>query len=145
MLVQIFGVDEDTAQTALQCSGGSFAVAGQLLCQERQREAAQQAVLQTRDEERQAAQAAAARARLEEREVAQEATREATREAAQEATREAVRDALECVLCMEAPKTHIFAPCGHRACEGCVEKYMQPDGRCPTCDKAVKSTLRMFD
>ena len=77
-------------------------------------------------------QAAAAEARREER------------EAAQEVTREAVRDALECVLCMEAPKTHIFAPCGHRACEGCVEKCMQPDERCPTCDKAVKSTLRMF-
>ena len=137
MLVQMFAVDEDSAQTALQCSGGNVAVAGQLLCQEQQREAVQKA----RDEERQAAKAASAEARRE----AREATREAVREAVREATREAVRDALECVLCMEAPKTHIFAPCGHRACEGCAEFHMRRDEGCPTCKVAVKSTLRIFD
>ena len=136
MLAQMFAVDEDAAQLALQCSGCNFAVAGQLLCQQQQREAVQQA----RDEERQAAQAAAAEARREEREAAQEATR-----AAREAVRDAVRDALECVLCMEAPKTHIFAPCGHRACEGCAEFHMRRDEGCPTCKVAVKSTLRIFD
>ena len=41
MLVQMFGVDVDAALTALALSGGKFAVAGQLLCQEQQREAAQ--------------------------------------------------------------------------------------------------------
>ena len=137
MLVQMFAVDEDAAQLALQCSGSNFAVAGQLLCQQQQREAAQQA----RDEERQVAQAAvqaaAAEARRDEREAAQEATHEAVREA--------VRDALECVLCMEAPKTHIFAPCGHRACEGCAEFHMRRDEGCPTCDEAVKSIQRIFD
>lgn len=39
-----------------------------------------------------------------------------------------------CCVCLAAPKTHVFAPCGHLcACAGCVEDIKAKDGLCPIC------------
>ena len=119
-LAVMFGVDADAAQVALQCSGGDFAAAGQLLCQQQQREA-RKAVQQARDEEREAAQAA------------------------KHAERKAAREAMECVVCMDAPKTHSFTPCGHHcACKGCAENVMRRDKKCPYCRMQADSIQRIF-
>ena len=117
----MFGVDADAAQVALQCSDGNFAAAGQLLCQQQQREA-RKAVLQARDE----------------------AVRQ-TRDEERGAAAEAVREAMECDLCMEAPRTHSFMPCGHHcACVGCAEEVMRRNKRCPYCREQAESIQRIF-
>ena len=34
-------------------------------------------------------------------------------------------DEMACVVCMNAPKTHLFDPCGHMCvCEGCAQRVM---------------------
>ena len=113
MLMEMFGVQADTAQVTLHYCGSDVAAAGRLLAQ------------QARGEERDAAQAAIAEARREDREAAQ--------------------DALECSICMEAPKTHSFAPCNHRCvCGHCAELVMQRDKRCPYCREEAESAQEVF-
>ena len=51
-----------------------------------------------------------------------------------------------CVICMDAPKNGLFAPCGHRcACISCCEQIQQGDGICPICRSPIASVVRVFD
>lgn len=50
-----------------------------------------------------------------------------------------------CDMCMDAPKTHAFVPCGHVfACEGCAQMIIGRTGVCPVCSQSVSGTLRVF-
>ena len=80
-----------------------------------------------------AVQAAAAEARREER------------DAAREAAQEAAQEAMECIVCMDAPRTHSFTPCGHHcACKACAENVMRRDKKCPYCRVQAESIQRIF-
>jgi len=61
-------------------------------------------------------------------------------------TGEHARDAAdECCVCMDAAKTFMFAPCGHRcACEACAKDVMSTTRECPMCRAAVSSIFKVF-
>jgi len=49
-----------------------------------------------------------------------------------------------CVVCLDAPRSHVLTPCGHRCiCEGCVNSLPRPR-RCPVCRADIKAPLRTF-
>ena len=54
----------------------------------------------------------------------------------------------ECVICMDAPRQALLAPCGHRtACLACTDRLMEgrhPGGQvyCPLCGEPVESIIR---
>jgi hypothetical protein len=51
-----------------------------------------------------------------------------------------------CVLCLDAPKDHIIAPCGHQcvcgACAEMLKKARHP--LCPFCRTPINSTFKVF-
>ena len=48
-----------------------------------------------------------------------------------------------CVVCLDEPKSHILAPCGHQCvCGPCSERLVQ--GHCPVCRAAVTMAVRVF-
>lgn len=51
-----------------------------------------------------------------------------------------------CVVCLAAPKTHAFVPCGHRCvCEDCGSAVVgQDSANCPICRTAVEQLLQIF-
>lgn len=57
-----------------------------------------------------------------------------------------------CVICMDAPKTHIFSPCGHQcvcgACAHELQEHHEKEGggelRCPVCRKGCWGTMQVF-
>lgn len=51
-----------------------------------------------------------------------------------------------CVICMAAPKTHAFVPCGHRcACAGCSDVVLgQLPAACPVCRAAAERAIHIF-
>jgi hypothetical protein len=51
-----------------------------------------------------------------------------------------------CVLCLDAPKDHIIAPCGHQCvCEACAEKLKEARSPlCPFCRTPIHSTFKVF-
>jgi hypothetical protein len=51
-----------------------------------------------------------------------------------------------CCVCMDAPSTHAFVPCGHRCvCHGCATATVAAGGAsCPVCHCAVQGTLRIY-
>jgi hypothetical protein len=51
-----------------------------------------------------------------------------------------------CVLCMDAPKDHIIAPCGHQCvCEACAEKLKKArHALCPFCRTPISATFKVF-
>jgi len=50
-------------------------------------------------------------------------------------------ESAECVVCLDAPSTHLLAPCGHQCvCERCVGV----GGRCPICRAAVAMKVKVF-
>lgn len=50
----------------------------------------------------------------------------------------------ECVICLSAPCTHAFLPCGHRCvCEACANGQALP--KCPICRTTGSGFLRIWD
>jgi hypothetical protein len=51
-----------------------------------------------------------------------------------------------CVLCMDAPKDHMIAPCGHQCvCEACAEKLKNArSALCPFCRTPISATFKVF-
>ena len=50
-----------------------------------------------------------------------------------------------CAICFEAPKTHVFVPCGHVcACKQCSMRVMAKNKKCPICNKVSKMTMELF-
>ena len=50
-----------------------------------------------------------------------------------------------CAICFEAPRTHIFVPCGHCcACKLCSKKVMSNNKKCPICNKTAMMTTELF-
>ena len=48
----------------------------------------------------------------------------------------------ECVVCMDAPRTHLVAPCGHKClCEACANGLMD----CPICRNPALCIVRVFE
>lgn len=55
------------------------------------------------------------------------------------------KEATTCIVCMDAPRTHIFVPCGHHcACEGCGNAIMERAKTCPLCRDAVVMLMPVF-
>lgn len=52
----------------------------------------------------------------------------------------------ECQICFDAPRTHLFLPCGHRcACNACATIIAGGDHPlCPICRKATTGTLQVY-
>ena len=51
----------------------------------------------------------------------------------------------ECVVCLDAPKTHILVPCFHKClCEECAEQ-IGVGGQCPVCRAVVTCISRVFE
>jgi hypothetical protein len=52
----------------------------------------------------------------------------------------------QCVLCLDAPKDHIIAPCGHQCvCGACAEKLKKArHPLCPFCRTPIHSTFKVF-
>ena len=58
-------------------------------------------------------------------------------------------DWMTCVVCLNAPKTHIFDPCGHMCvCEACAQRVMSVTGhvpgRCPLCRHPAQKTMKVI-
>jgi hypothetical protein len=58
----------------------------------------------------------------------------------------ATEEELECVVCMDKPRTHSFVPCGHRCvCEECSALVMQKLPKlCPYCRAPARELIQMF-
>ena len=52
----------------------------------------------------------------------------------------------ECTVCMDAPASFAFVPCGHRCvCKKCRDSVCASnDAKCPRCRESVSSTLRIY-
>lgn len=52
---------------------------------------------------------------------------------------------IECVMCMDAPKTHVFVPCGHMCvCSACAATIMGAKKECPQCRGAATHCMQVF-
>jgi len=50
-----------------------------------------------------------------------------------------------CVVCMDAPATHAFVPCGHRCvCEQHADSLMASDMACPLCRMLATDIIRIY-
>lgn len=50
-----------------------------------------------------------------------------------------------CAICLEAPQTHVFIPCGHVcACQQCSKRVMDKKKKCPICNQRAKKTTELF-
>ena len=55
-----------------------------------------------------------------------------------------VDDENECVVCLDAQKSHVLIPCGHFCvCEACADRLAVGDG-CPICRTPVQIKTRVF-
>ena len=78
-----------------------------------------------------------------EQDVAQERARAASTAAAASAAME--EEDASCVVCMEAERSHLFAPCGHLCvCEMCAALVMSGDTKCPMCRVPATQILKVF-
>jgi hypothetical protein len=51
----------------------------------------------------------------------------------------------ECVVCLDAAKTHLFVPCGHQCvCESCSRDVMAGSKQCPMCRSVSSMAIRHF-
>ena len=51
----------------------------------------------------------------------------------------------ECVVCFEAPSTHVFVPCGHMcACKSCSSRLMESRKVCPMCNQSSSMAIKVF-
>ena len=50
----------------------------------------------------------------------------------------------ECVICMDAPRSTRFGPCGHsQCCEPCARELLRRDEqRCPSCRNAIREVTK---
>ena len=47
-----------------------------------------------------------------------------------------------CIICFEAPSSHILIPCGHQCvCQSCMDKVLN---ECPICRAAVDLKVKVF-
>lgn len=50
-----------------------------------------------------------------------------------------------CAVCLNAPRTHAFVPCGHRcACEECGPNVVRRNARCPLCRVPAVAIMRIY-
>mmetsp|Transcript_42224 Transcript_42224/g.80724 ORF Transcript_42224/g.80724 Transcript_42224/m.80724 type:complete len:243 (+) Transcript_42224:317-1045(+) len=50
-----------------------------------------------------------------------------------------------CVVCMDAPATHAFVPCGHRCvCESDADKLLAGNRACPLCRVQATNIIRIY-
>ena len=50
-----------------------------------------------------------------------------------------------CIICLAAPNTHVFVPCGHQcACEKCGEQVMRTSRQCPCCRGDAMMVMRVY-
>ena len=53
-------------------------------------------------------------------------------------------ETVECVVCLDALKSYVLGPCGHRCvCEACAERVQIGDP-CPVCRKGVAAKCRVY-
>jgi hypothetical protein len=51
----------------------------------------------------------------------------------------------ECKVCMHAPKSHLFVPCGHMCvCSSCAAAVMKATKRCPICCTPASQVVKLF-
>ncbi len=51
----------------------------------------------------------------------------------------------ECVVCWEAPRTHVFVPCGHMcACKSCSKTMIGSTTKCPACNQTATASIEVF-
>jgi hypothetical protein len=51
-----------------------------------------------------------------------------------------------CCLCLTAPSTHAFLPCGHRCCcSNDALRILHQVARCPVCNRRANSAVRIYD
>jgi nitric oxide synthase-interacting protein len=52
-----------------------------------------------------------------------------------------------CPVCVKTLKNgikiEIMKPCGHVVCHSCTQKFLKDTKKCPTCEQAVKDTIRL--
>lgn len=57
-------------------------------------------------------------------------------------TKQSVHQFGGCILCLDAPRTHVFVPCGHMcACQSCSQKLMKKGHKCPMCTQTASMTM----
>mmetsp|Transcript_17195 Transcript_17195/g.37303 ORF Transcript_17195/g.37303 Transcript_17195/m.37303 type:complete len:476 (-) Transcript_17195:246-1673(-) len=50
-----------------------------------------------------------------------------------------------CIVCFDAPRTHVFVPCGHMcACQSCSQKLMKKGQKCPMCTQTASMAMEVF-
>jgi len=50
-----------------------------------------------------------------------------------------------CIVCLDAPRTHVFVPCGHMcACQSCSQKLMKKGQKCPMCRQTASMAMEVF-
>ena len=50
-----------------------------------------------------------------------------------------------CIVCMAAPQSHAFVPCGHNCvCGDCSDAIMARTGECPYCRKTAIMAMRIY-
>ena len=51
----------------------------------------------------------------------------------------------ECIVCLAAPRTHVFVPCGHACvCKSCSSRVMERRKVCPTCNQPSTMAIEVF-
>ena len=51
-----------------------------------------------------------------------------------------------CIICMEAERTHLFVPCGHRCvCEACAALVMSENSECPMCRVPAIHIVKVYE
>ncbi len=51
----------------------------------------------------------------------------------------------EYVVCLEAPRTHVFVPCGHMCtCKSCSSRLMEDSRVCPMCNQSSTMAIKVF-
>ncbi len=52
-------------------------------------------------------------------------------------------EADQCSICLDAPRSHVFAPCGHMtACGACAVRFRKQP--CPLCRTKVQTIVKLF-
>ena len=55
------------------------------------------------------------------------------------------KDVGSCAICLDAPLTHVFVPCGHMcACQECSKKVIRKQRKCPICKQISTQAIQVF-
>jgi hypothetical protein len=50
-----------------------------------------------------------------------------------------------CAVCLDAPRTFVCVPCGHRVlCGACKDRFTTAGSQCPTCRAALQTVIRVY-